>query len=261
LKPNGKKILTDAGGAANNLLRLAGYPDTIEQAVEKIVSHLLIDVSVGPTDLAALQPKLNICDIQYADIPFSGELRRHKRRLKIICSVDLSEERRRFTIAHEMGHAVFESLGREPKHSEPELERLCDMLAAEILMPRQIFLDKLGSDVTISQLFQLKHLFQVSLRAIAFRCFSLRKLSIFEYEADEVKWGCGIVKKESGIDFGLRLAVEDAVNQPTGAMEVFYNERGETHMGELSWSRISKSRTLFLLTRSNQKAMVTGPHF
>jgi hypothetical protein len=216
-------------------------------------------VAVAPTDLSAIQPKLNICDIQAADIPFSGELRRSKQSLKIIYSVDLPEERRRFTIAHEMGHAIFEGAGWAPRHAGAEIERLCDMLAAEILMPKAVFLAKLGQDISVKRLFELKHIFQVSLRAVAFRCFSLRKVTVFEYEDNEVKWGCGLVRKEAEMDFGLGLAVSAALNETSGAMEVFYNERGDTKMGELLWSRISKSRTLFLLKRSNQKAQVRPP--
>ena len=251
--------MSDAAAAANKLLDLAGRPRTIEEAVERIVGDLLKDVSIAPTDLGSLQPKLNISDIRAADVPFSGELRRHKKGLRIVYSVDLSGERRRFTIAHEMGHAIFERAGWDPRHSGPEVERLCDMLAAEILMPKLVFLERLGTYMSIKQLFELKQIFQVSLRAIAFRCFSLRKVSVFEFEDNEVKWGCGLVKKESEMEFGLGLAVRDAMQQSTGAMQVFYNERGDTHMGELSWSKISKNRTLFLLMRSNQKVMVTAP--
>ncbi len=57
--------------------------------------------------------------------------------------------RQRFSIAHEIGHALLlESLGRQPEHLPelhdpaiwPELERLCDQAAAELLVPLDDFL-------------------------------------------------------------------------------------------------------------------------
>lgn len=61
--------------------------------------------------------------------------------------------RQRFSIAHEIGHALLlESLGRQPEHLPglhdasiwPELERLCDLAAAELLVPLDDFLKAVG---------------------------------------------------------------------------------------------------------------------
>ena len=61
--------------------------------------------------------------------------------------------RQRFTIAHELGHALLlERLGAQPEHLSglqdpaiwPELERLCDLAAAELLVPLDEFLRAVG---------------------------------------------------------------------------------------------------------------------
>jgi hypothetical protein len=61
--------------------------------------------------------------------------------------------RQRFSIAHEIGHALLlESLGRRPEHLPglhdpsiwPALERLCDQAAAELLVPLDDFLRAVG---------------------------------------------------------------------------------------------------------------------
>lgn len=263
MKENGKKQVSGRGAAERRLLRLAGNASAVDEAVRIVVADLLQDIPIAPTDLESLKDKLNILEVCGEDVPFSGELRRHGKRLKIIYSIHLTNDRRRFTIAHEMGHAILESTGRNCPRSGLEVERLCDMLAAEILMPRHSFLEKVGGALSIDRLFELKKTFQVSLLAVAFRCFDLKRASVFELEENSVKWGCGLVKEGSFrlTDDGLKLAIEEALQQPSGVMEVFFNDKGDTHIGELEWSQISQERTLFLLKRSGHKlTRVTPPY-
>ena len=85
----------------------------------------------------------------------------------VVYSTHLGGARRRFTIAHELAHAVFEKSGPNCPRSGKELERLCDMLAAEFLMPREVFLRQSGSSATLSweRIGDLADLFQTSLSA------------------------------------------------------------------------------------------------
>jgi len=261
---NGKRRRQRHGPAERRLLQLAGSPSTIEEAIRIVIADLLKDTSAPPTDLDSLKPRLNISDFCPEDIPFSGELRREGKQLKIVYSKHLTDARRRFTIAHEMGHAIFERTGPNCPRSGTEIEKLCDMLAAEILMPKDAFLDRAGSTLTLESLLELQKTFQVSLLAIAFRCFELKRASTFELGDDnQVKWGCGLVKPGSFdlTDSGLKLAVEEALREPSGVMEVFFNDLGATHMGELEWSKKYRSGTLFLLKRNDRKRVaVTSPY-
>jgi hypothetical protein len=91
-----------------------------------------------------------------------------------------SASRKRFTLAHEIGHAiVFRSVGlrnaaldssqlrcKSGTADEREEERLCDIIAAELLMPRQQFaqvMDRIG--VSASTIPEIAQLFGVSLQA------------------------------------------------------------------------------------------------
>jgi hypothetical protein len=261
---NGNRRRHREGTSERRLLQLAGNPSTIEEAVRIIVADLLKDTSAPPTDLESLKPKLNIADFSPEDIPFSGELRREGKHLKIVYSKHLTDDRRRFTIAHEIGHAIFERTGRNCPRSGAEIEKLCDMLAAEILMPKDAFLERAGSTVSLETLFELKKTFQVSLLAVAFRCFELKRASTFELDDDKhVRWGCGLVKSGSLrlADSGLQLAIEEALGQPSGVMEVFFIDMGVTQIGELEWSKKYRTGTLFLLRRnSNKRVAVTSPY-
>jgi hypothetical protein len=97
--------------AARKLIELSGGANTIEKAIEAIVSKLLEAVPFPPTELGVLAKLLGVVDICDESLAGSGELRRLKNGFQIVCSADLDAGRRRFTIAHEIGHVVLPSCG------------------------------------------------------------------------------------------------------------------------------------------------------
>jgi len=91
-----------------------------------------------------------------------------------------STYRTRYSCAHEMAHTFFYEIGNGgvpfravPGGSEYE-EKLCDIAAAELLMPKEI-LEKIGNKLvnkygySFSALFKLKETFKTSLRSISIR--------------------------------------------------------------------------------------------
>jgi Zn-dependent peptidase ImmA (M78 family) len=241
-------------------LELSGNPPTIDEAIRMIVAELLHGIPVAPTDLEALKETLNISEFSAEDVPFSGELRRQGKKLKVVYSIHLSENRRRFTIAHELGHALMKKAGQNRVQEGTEVERLCDMLATEILMPRNVFEERIGIALTIDRVFELRRIFQVSLIAIAHRCFELERASVFELDEDHVNWASGLVKKGpfQRLDGGLQLNIKAALQDTNGSMEVYFSDNGGTRRGELQWSQISPNRTLFLLKRSDPRSSAVG---
>lgn len=88
--------------------------------------------------------------------------------------------RKRFTLCHEIAHTFFFDIladGRKfrQKHQDdPEEERLCDIAAAELLMPFASFNSDLidaqgGSHLTPTGVLELTRRYQVSLQAVALR--------------------------------------------------------------------------------------------
>lgn len=51
----------------------------------------------------------------------------------VLLNADLTNDRKRWTLAHELGHLVLHS-----NYIDPELESQADAFAAEFLMPRHI---------------------------------------------------------------------------------------------------------------------------
>jgi uncharacterized protein DUF955 len=100
-----------------------------------------------PTDLYKLARFLGVNDIREVPLAMRGRLLNERGRLTIEVNKDLSRYERRQTIAHELGHVLVEkdSLVKIPSRSQRSsadealpyavVEKLCDVAAAEILIP------------------------------------------------------------------------------------------------------------------------------
>lgn len=239
-----------SSAAARRLLEMAGQPPSIEDAVRIVAKRYLDGVACPPTDLNAIADRVCVTEIFGEDLPVSGELRRDGKNLKIVYSTYLSPTRKRFTIAHELGHAIFEGTGARAPRTGDELERLCDMLASEILMPRDIFLSLANGDPSLSHLLEVAHTFKTSLSATSIRYAKLKKVSIFYLEENNITWGCGTVKKGSlnSLDYSLRLAVAGAVNGERIPDTIFLSRQEWCGEWQLDYKPLSDGkRALFML--------------
>jgi Zn-dependent peptidase ImmA (M78 family) len=96
-------------------------------------------------DLADLAKRMNLTIVELASDSFDGALVRDSQRGRILVNQAIRERgRKRFTIAHEIGHYI---LHRDPSNScvprvvegwqegQPEHERQADVFASELLLP------------------------------------------------------------------------------------------------------------------------------
>ena len=238
--------------AARRLLKLAGEPTSVEQAIAILGNRYLANLSFPPTDLKAISNRLNIKEFREEEFLGSGELRRERTGLVIVYSPYLSLERRRFTIAHEMAHALFETSGpRCPRYGR-ELERLCDMFATEILMPKNAFLKTIGSDVTLNKVFEVAAVFQTSLSATAIRFCELlqKKVSAFEVKNGAVIWSHGIPRR---ISHNFQPIIEDALRGQRIDTEIHLNHPQRQGTWKLEGVTLGNNgnRVLFFLHRAS----------
>ena len=155
--------------AARRICRFVGAP-TVEKAITELGHRLLNGVRTRPTDLEAIFPRVGVeaCIIDRTML-MSGELRRCADGLLIALSSHESSNRRRFTIAHEIGHAVFEKTGPYVPRRGHELEEICDRIAVELLIPEWELRTTVRTPITIGQLSRTAELFQASLTMTALR--------------------------------------------------------------------------------------------
>jgi len=219
----GKAIWKSA--AAKRIQDAAGNPGSVEAAISQLVTGLLDGVTSPPTDLDAVGNKLRVRSIITESLPASGELRRAGMDYVVVCAPGLSPARRRFTIAHEFGHILLEQCGARQIKDNAEIERLCDSIASEILLPQEVFLQHSAGELTPSRVLDIANLFGTSIIATARRCHDLRRASLFLATDREIEWGFGVVRRGpvSALDSDLRTAIGAAVGRMAGLELVFIN--------------------------------------
>ena len=247
-----KKRWTSA--AASRIIEQSRSATTVEEAIHVTASRLLDGVSCPPTDLDVLKDRLNVASVEpMARLPISGELRKRDDGFVIVYSSSLTSARRRFTIAHELGHAVFESTGPNCPRYGRELERICDLLAAEFLMPRKLFIARAGKSVDPARVLELARDFGTSVMATALRCQQLFGASIFHVEAARVSWGYGAIRLDRDLQvdaYGFGDAITRAMQGEIGEQIVFVKQRRSM----LRWVCLrGEQRALFVLQRENSR--------
>lgn len=246
-----KRMIKWKSAAARRILEMGGSPATVEEAARNVATEAIRNVPHPPLDLDILADKLQVGPIRYEDIPFSGELRPVGERHVVVCSAQLAPSRRRFTIAHELSHAILEKSGQNCPRTGPELERICDILATELLMPRAEFLENAGKDPTLDGIFRLARMFETSITATALRYAELLDVSVFQVEGDSVVWGYGVVSKgpTRALDSDLQRLASDGMTGGNGEMSLRLAMRGYSQPWRVEYRGINGNRVLFLLQR------------
>jgi hypothetical protein len=150
-------------------------------------------------------------------------LRPGKEGFMIVYSKHSSPGRRRFTIAHEMAHALLATTGRNYPRSGKELERLCDLLAAEILMPQEAFVRALPTEIALTTILELSNTFKTSWWAAAIRCAKFKKISVLEADGQQVHWSSGVIRTGpvSMLDSELQYIIKSATGGASGLEKVY----------------------------------------
>ncbi len=173
-------------------------------------------------------------------------------------SESTNEHRKRFSIAHELGHyflhqdlkSLFEDTEESCVHryNNKGLEKEADQFAAEFLMPREIFKSSiLGSKYTAPNFYLVKELsdiFNVSLSAAAIRLFSMNIYSgaIVVAVENVIRW----FSSDGGFPFYVNT--NRALNPSCLAGRFFKNgqvsEESETMDAQVWFPRVSGDRLI-----------------
>lgn len=99
----------------------------------------------------------------------------------ILVADHVSTERQRFTMSHELGHAVMHSAPTEDVKEMDRREKEADSFAAEFLLPADQLRQEWPSEVTLDVLIELKRRWGVSLSALVRRAADTDLISEREY--------------------------------------------------------------------------------
>lgn len=211
-------------------------------AVRALVAPYLAGIASPPTELKHLAASLNVVDVLSVEMPYSGELRRTEAGYVIAYSANQDHTRARFTIAHEMGHVILSRILNDARRADTE-ERICDKIAAEILMPARVFCERFHDNPSVYGIFDLARTFDTSLKAAAIRCYEVVGTPVFEAIATRVVWDQGLSRTArqglrdclSGVDTGNRemsTILDRALHGEQSAGDVLVYE---AHGGLVEW--------------------------
>jgi len=116
--------------------------------------------------------------------------------------------RRRFTIAHELGHILLEF---EDEQDNRGREKLCHAFAGAFLLPRHVIFSELGgerrSKIAVLELEKIKEIYGISIQAIMIRIYKLGIVSDSTYRRFWVMVNVrGWKKNEPGVYHGKERA-------------------------------------------------------
>jgi hypothetical protein len=223
---------------------------TVRDAAVRVVTELLSDVTCPPTDLVALGRKIDVREIVYESFPGSGELHRVKNGYRILCSSDQAPARQRFTVAHELAHIILARANGKAPRDGPDVERLCDLLATECLMPTAVFDSEIPRELTLRAVSTLADTFETSLTATALRCAELRSACVFGVDGERVTWGYGGVRPGpvqlllDEVRENVRLVISGRWPEER---VFFYTERSRGGYRRFDWMRMRNGKAIFLL--------------
>ncbi len=251
-----KRRKTSLSAAERRIRALAPDAPTLDEAVKHVMAELLEDVACPPTDLMGIGRRLGVKDIFYESFPGSGELHKEKDGYRIVCSSDQPRSRQRFTIAHELGHVILESTGRNAPREGDSVERVCDIIAAECLMPTLVFEARLPAEPVLGDVANLARTFDTSVTATAIRCAQLRPICVFGVTGDRVTWGRGGIRP--GAVKYLLDQVRDGVQavmageQPRRQI-YFYGDGFRGGYRRFDWIRSGRDSAIFMLSRESSE--------
>ncbi len=164
-----------------SVMQFAGDSDPIELITEKAEDEVLRAIQAGwqgpPFDPFKLADLLEIPTIPREDVLDARIVPAGSRRVQIEFNPSRPRGRLRFSIAHEIAHTLFPDCSEsvrnrgqatETRDDDWQLELLCNIAAAEFLMPVRGEIDP-KTPITIDNLLRLQKEFDVSTEAISIR--------------------------------------------------------------------------------------------
>jgi hypothetical protein len=127
-----------------------------------------------PLDLVQVAAALGVHEISLMpDLVEDGRLEQRSGTARILVSQRASVERRRYTIAHELGHLLLadpegDVIARRMR-SDDDVERFCDAFAAALLLPRELIRPYRRHTEQLSVLRDIAQQTRTSLAAVAVR--------------------------------------------------------------------------------------------
>lgn len=240
--------------AGRRICQLTGQ-QSVEDAVVEIARRLTDGLEHAPIELSRIFPRVRIRACRPdPELMVSGELRKlESGDFEIVIASEQPPVRQRFTIGHEIAHAVFEHTGARCPRRGRELERICDMIASEILTPKRLFREAAQSVINLAEVQRLAETFGVSVTSAAIRCSDVFGTLVSQVEDGDIRWLRGRTKYQvRSLRPQLKIAAIDAIKHLEHDKDVAITaDSGETFWMRMQSVNNGDGRTLFLFSPSS----------
>jgi hypothetical protein len=152
--------------------------------------------------------------------------------------------RLRYSIAHELAHTLFPDCGERIRHraayhdlvgDDWQLEALCNIGAAEILMPVGSFPELLAADPSIEQMLLLRQEFGVSMEALLIRAMRLTHDPLAMFCASRPDGGAERYRIDYAIASEAWVVASQGITLPSATAVAKCSAIGHTSVGDESW--------------------------
>lgn len=196
-----------------SVINLAGDSDPIDFMQKRARQLVLEAIQEGwagpPFDPFKLAEYLDISVIPREDIQDARIVASSRRRLRIEFNPNRPRGRMRFSVAHEISHSLFpdcaeevRSRGRAEREDSWQLELLCNLAAAEILMPIGTARELEREPVLIDNILRLQKEYDVSTEAICLRLVKVTDEPCIVFAAART-WPEFVVSASYRIDYSI----------------------------------------------------------
>lgn len=185
-----------------SVVRLAGGEDPIEVIIRRARTIVLEAMDEGwsgpPFDPIELADRLGILVAARADIRDARVLPANGERVRIEYNPNRPAARVRYSLAHEIAHTLFPDCHEQMRNrlarpeiigDEWQLEALCNLAAAEFLMPVGSLPHMAGEELSIERLMDLRQRFEVSAEALLIRAARLADDAVAAFCATRLEEG------------------------------------------------------------------------
>jgi len=231
-----------------SVLEFAAGDDPVARMEAKARNLALSAIDDGwegpPYDPIALARWKNLSVEARSDIPDARTVPNEDGQLILEYNPMRPRGRLRFSIAHEVAHTLFADCAAEIRNRSThsveasdnwQLEVLCNIGAAELLMPMGSFTELAGKELSIDSVLSLRKRFDTSMEACIIRMVKLSRTACAAFCAskhDDGKYHVDYVIASPGSSFAIPVGY--AVPETSSVAEV--NAIGFTSVGEEHWA-------------------------
>ncbi len=252
--PQRKRKQVWKSAAARRFFALAGNPATIEEAVRIVAERLLGGAVEAPTPLDTVAEAVGLT-VTSTEEDTSVDDTIHDDGLRFYETTTSSPIEQRMELARQIARAFFASLKPRGFTRGVELDKICELLATELVLPTAAFHSARRGKLSVEQIVAIAEQFEVSLRTAARRFIDLPFVAILEVSPDSVNWAYGGVRTgyidQQEPDF--RAILEYLVQSDYEKPILFFSPKWPWFGSRcVEWKRLNFNKTLVLIRLPRQ---------